>query len=91
MKNELVRRIGMPELPWASIESPLDLVANLNASHPLIFLTKLSCLSSYVLFIYKPLDHLQAKIGGVSPTELRDTCEKGLLLITVTIPEMEVY
>lgn len=37
------------------------------------------------------LDHLQVKIGGISPTELRDTCEKGLLLITVTIPEMEVY
>ncbi|XP_047954298.1 protein SHOOT GRAVITROPISM 6 isoform X2 [Salvia hispanica] len=37
-------------------------------------------------FMYKKSE---VKIGGVSPTELRDTCEKGLLLITVTIPEME--
>ncbi|GJU56665.1 protein shoot gravitropism 6 isoform X1 [Tanacetum coccineum] len=29
------------------------------------------------------------KIGSVRPTELRAICEKGLLLITITIPEME--
>ncbi|KVH90493.1 Armadillo-like helical, partial [Cynara cardunculus var. scolymus] len=32
---------------------------------------------------------LQVKIGAVRPTELRAICEKGLLLITITIPEME--
>ncbi|KAC9942908.1 hypothetical protein E3N88_45039 [Mikania micrantha] len=31
----------------------------------------------------------EAKIGSVRPTELRAICEKGLLLITITIPEME--
>ncbi|KAL6496288.1 Protein SHOOT GRAVITROPISM 6 [Orobanche gracilis] len=31
----------------------------------------------------------EVNIGGVCPTDLRDVCEKGLLLITVTIPEME--
>lgn len=31
----------------------------------------------------------EVKIGGVRPTELRAICEKGLLLITITIPEME--
>ncbi|KAG6412080.1 hypothetical protein SASPL_124746 [Salvia splendens] len=41
---------------------------------------------SFNPFMYKKSE---VKIGGVSPTELRDTCEKGLLLITVTIPEME--
>lgn len=30
------------------------------------------------------------KIGAVTPTELRAVCEKGLLLVTITIPEMEV-
>ncbi|XP_020549473.1 protein SHOOT GRAVITROPISM 6 [Sesamum indicum] len=40
---------------------------------------------------YNPFLHRKSevKIGGVCPTELRDICEKGLLLITVTIPEME--
>ncbi|GER36839.1 ARM repeat superfamily protein [Striga asiatica] len=28
-------------------------------------------------------------VGGICPTDLREVCEKGLLLITVTIPEME--
>ncbi|KAI3706697.1 hypothetical protein L6452_24616 [Arctium lappa] len=31
----------------------------------------------------------EVKIGAVRPTELRAICEKGLLLITITIPEME--
>ncbi|KAL3623358.1 Protein SHOOT GRAVITROPISM 6 [Castilleja foliolosa] len=31
----------------------------------------------------------EVNIGGVCPTDLREVCEKGLLLITVTIPEME--
>ncbi|KAK8708807.1 hypothetical protein V6N13_059844 [Hibiscus sabdariffa] len=31
----------------------------------------------------------QAKVGSICPTELRATCEKGLLLLTITIPEME--
>ncbi|KAJ9555338.1 hypothetical protein OSB04_009952 [Centaurea solstitialis] len=31
----------------------------------------------------------EVKIGSVRPTELRAICEKGLLLITITIPEME--
>jgi len=30
------------------------------------------------------------KIGAVTPSELRAVCEKGLLLVTITIPEMEV-
>lgn len=30
------------------------------------------------------------KIGAVTPGELRAVCEKGLLLVTITIPEMEV-
>ncbi|CAA6662595.1 unnamed protein product [Spirodela intermedia] len=29
------------------------------------------------------------KLGPISPAELRDICEKGLLLIAITIPEME--
>ncbi|XP_042512579.1 protein SHOOT GRAVITROPISM 6-like [Macadamia integrifolia] len=37
-------------------------------------------------FQYK---RLEVKIGAVCPLELRETCEKGLLLITITIPEME--
>ncbi|KAL8508732.1 hypothetical protein ACS0TY_016088 [Phlomoides rotata] len=42
--------------------------------------------ASFYPFLYrKP----EVKLGGVSPTDLRETCEKGLLLITVTIPEME--
>ncbi|KAM7255099.1 hypothetical protein ACFE04_020340 [Oxalis oulophora] len=31
----------------------------------------------------------RVKIGTVCPTELRSICEKGLLLLTITIPEME--
>ncbi|KAK4392143.1 protein SHOOT GRAVITROPISM 6 [Sesamum angolense] len=42
--------------------------------------------SSYNPFLHRKSE---VKIGGVCPTELRDICEKGLLLITVTIPEME--
>ncbi|OVA17935.1 HEAT [Macleaya cordata] len=36
-------------------------------------------------------ESLRMKIGSIcpSPTELRAICEKGLLLITITIPEME--
>lgn len=41
---------------------------------------------SFYPFMHKKSE---VKIGGVSPIELRETCEKGLLLITVTIPEME--
>ncbi|KAK3043027.1 hypothetical protein RJ639_002595 [Escallonia herrerae] len=37
-------------------------------------------------FQYK---RLEVKVGGVCPTELRAICEKGLLLLTITIPEME--
>lgn len=33
----------------------------------------------------------QVKIEAVCPLELRSICEKGLLLLTITIPEMEVY
>ena len=32
----------------------------------------------------------QVKIGTVCLIELRTICEKGLLLLTITIPEMEV-
>lgn len=32
---------------------------------------------------------LEVKIGVVNPAELRAICEKGLLLLTITIPEME--
>ncbi|GMI71181.1 SHOOT GRAVITROPISM 6 [Hibiscus trionum] len=36
------------------------------------------------------LESSQVKVGGsVCPTELRAICEKGLLLLTITIPEME--
>lgn len=31
------------------------------------------------------------RTGAVCPVELRRICEKGLLLITVTVPEMEVF
>ncbi|GLT92277.1 hypothetical protein SLE2022_101210 [Rubroshorea leprosula] len=31
----------------------------------------------------------KVKIGSICPTELRAICEKGLLLLTITIPEME--
>ncbi|XP_022767243.1 protein SHOOT GRAVITROPISM 6-like isoform X13 [Durio zibethinus] len=35
------------------------------------------------------LESSQVKIGSICPTELRTICEKGLLLLTITIPEME--
>ncbi|KAL9150059.1 hypothetical protein ABFS82_12G145000 [Erythranthe guttata] len=40
---------------------------------------------------FYPFQHKKSEvnIGGVCPTDLREICEKGLLLITVTIPEME--
>ncbi|KAI3447537.1 hypothetical protein Pfo_004202 [Paulownia fortunei] len=41
---------------------------------------------SFYPFLYKKSE---VNIGGVCPTDLREICEKGLLLITVTIPEME--
>ncbi|KAL3532002.1 hypothetical protein ACH5RR_005523 [Cinchona calisaya] len=42
---------------------------------------------SHYAFPYKKLE---GKAGAFSPMELRVICEKGLLLITVTIPEMEL-
>ncbi|KAH0886943.1 LOW QUALITY PROTEIN: hypothetical protein HID58_063039 [Brassica napus] len=36
------------------------------------------------------IDNLKAKGEPISPTQLRAVCGKGLLLLTVTIPEMEV-
>lgn len=33
----------------------------------------------------------QVKIGAFCAMDLRAVCEKGLLLLTITIPEMEVY
>ncbi|XP_043703621.1 protein SHOOT GRAVITROPISM 6 isoform X1 [Telopea speciosissima] len=42
--------------------------------------------ATFYPFQYK---RLEVKIGAVCPLELRETCEKGLLLITITIPEME--
>ncbi|KAA8518672.1 hypothetical protein F0562_016146 [Nyssa sinensis] len=36
-----------------------------------------------------PYGRYEVKMGVVSPTELRAICEKGLLLLTITIPEME--
>ncbi|KAK6126257.1 hypothetical protein DH2020_040002 [Rehmannia glutinosa] len=41
---------------------------------------------SFYPFLHKKSE---VNVGGVCPTDLRDICEKGLLLITVTIPEME--
>ncbi|KAL9236431.1 hypothetical protein vseg_011104 [Gypsophila vaccaria] len=39
---------------------------------------------------YRPLSsRREVRIGMVSVTELRSICEKGLLLLTITIPEME--
>ncbi|XVF18888.1 hypothetical protein REPUB_Repub11eG0062200 [Reevesia pubescens] len=32
---------------------------------------------------------IKVKIGSICPTELRAICEQGLLLLTLTIPEME--
>lgn len=40
--------------------------------------------SLFLLFCF------QMKIGVVTPGQLRAVCEKGLLLVTITIPEMEV-
>lgn len=45
----------------------------------------------HISFIAKSFRSTQFKAGAVTPTELRGICEKGLLLITVTVPEMEVY
>ncbi|XP_020212119.1 protein SHOOT GRAVITROPISM 6 isoform X1 [Cajanus cajan] len=36
-----------------------------------------------------PNKRIEMKIGAVTPSELRAVCEKGLLLVTITIPEME--
>jgi len=36
------------------------------------------------------LELYQMKMDAVTLSELRTICEKGLLLITVTVPEMEV-
>ncbi|XP_057983736.1 protein SHOOT GRAVITROPISM 6 isoform X2 [Malania oleifera] len=41
---------------------------------------------SYYSFQHK---RLEAKTGAVCPKELRAICEKGFLLLTITIPEME--
>lgn len=41
-------------------------------------------LTLFLLFCF------QMKIGVVTPGQLRAVCEKGLLLVTITIPEMEV-
>ncbi|KAI4300360.1 hypothetical protein L6164_033748 [Bauhinia variegata] len=41
---------------------------------------------SYIPF---PNKKAEMKIGAVTPAELRAVCEKGLLLLTITIPEME--
>ncbi|XP_059667544.1 protein SHOOT GRAVITROPISM 6 isoform X2 [Cornus florida] len=41
---------------------------------------------TYYAFPYK---RYEVKTGNVCPTELRAICEKGLLLLTITIPEME--
>ncbi|KAF7147161.1 hypothetical protein RHSIM_Rhsim03G0088500 [Rhododendron simsii] len=37
-----------------------------------------------------PYKRYEVKIGMVCPIELREICEKGLLLVTITVPEMEV-
>ncbi|XP_058207900.1 protein SHOOT GRAVITROPISM 6 isoform X3 [Rhododendron vialii] len=36
-----------------------------------------------------PYRRYEVKIGMVCPIELREICEKGLLLVTITVPEME--
>ncbi|KAE9465484.1 hypothetical protein C3L33_02600, partial [Rhododendron williamsianum] len=36
-----------------------------------------------------PYRRYEVKIGVVCPIELREICEKGLLLVTITVPEME--
>ncbi|VFQ97621.1 unnamed protein product [Cuscuta campestris] len=41
---------------------------------------------NYNPFVY---NKMELKASAVTPTELRGICEKGLLLITVTVPEME--
>ncbi|XP_058077009.1 protein SHOOT GRAVITROPISM 6 isoform X2 [Magnolia sinica] len=41
---------------------------------------------SFQPFQYKKLE---VKIGAICPAELRTICEKGLLLLVITIPEME--
>ncbi|CAH9135639.1 unnamed protein product [Cuscuta epithymum] len=43
-------------------------------------------IGNYNLFKNKKLEF---NAGAVTPTELRGICEKGLLLITITVPEME--
>ncbi|CAO2839468.1 unnamed protein product [Amaranthus hypochondriacus] len=42
--------------------------------------------SAYPALTYR---RFEVKMGMVSMTELRSVCEKGLLLLTITIPEME--
>ncbi|KZV15223.1 protein SHOOT GRAVITROPISM 6, partial [Dorcoceras hygrometricum] len=41
---------------------------------------------SSMAFLHKKTE---IKLGGISPTDLRAICEKGLVLVTVTVPEME--
>ncbi|XP_038883577.1 protein SHOOT GRAVITROPISM 6 isoform X3 [Benincasa hispida] len=41
---------------------------------------------AYIPFQYK---RMEVKMGTVSPVQLREISEKGLLLLTITIPEME--
>lgn len=45
---------------------------------------------AYIFLILGPMCVSQVKIVAVTSTELRAICEKGLLLLTITIPEMEV-
>ncbi|XP_021743434.1 protein SHOOT GRAVITROPISM 6-like isoform X1 [Chenopodium quinoa] len=47
---------------------------------------QISSSSSYHTLTYR---RFEAKNGMISMTELRSVCEKGLLLLTITIPEME--
>ncbi|KAL1082918.1 hypothetical protein V6Z11_D09G165000 [Gossypium hirsutum] len=54
---------------------------------PLLVDAVKSLLDEQSLGIRKALS--EAKVGLICPTELRAICEKGLLLLTITIPEME--
>ncbi|XP_022767239.1 protein SHOOT GRAVITROPISM 6-like isoform X9 [Durio zibethinus] len=58
-----------------------------HSKRPLLVDAVKSLLDEQNLAIRKALS--EVKIGSICPTELRTICEKGLLLLTITIPEME--
>ncbi|KAF7804391.1 protein SHOOT GRAVITROPISM 6 isoform X1 [Senna tora] len=79
----LVRHCALRDKNWRDLDnSPIKRV-----KMALLYILMLDSLDSTLTHVVIFWDRM--KIGAVTPGELRLICEKGLLLITITIPEME--